>query len=71
MGIAANISFSEYPKQTDWVGRRVRVCFHYDTRNQVGGEIIRDDKEEPFRLIIKLNDGRFVLASECMYSLES
>ncbi len=33
------------------------------------GVIVRDDKEEPGEKIIKLDDGRYVLATECQYSI--
>jgi hypothetical protein len=32
------------------------------------GTIVRDDNEPPWRTIIRLDDGRVVLASECQYS---
>jgi hypothetical protein len=35
------------------------------------GTIIRDDMEEPFRTIISLDDGRVILATECMHSPQS
>lgn len=70
MGVVENVGFSKWPRQGDWLGRRVRVVFAYDTGNEIGGEIVREDTEAPGRLIIRLDDGRFVLAAECMYSLE-
>jgi hypothetical protein len=70
MGIAENVGFSKWPQQSDWLGRRVKVCFEYDADNVIGGEVVRCDDEEPGRMIIKLDDGRFVLAPECMYSFD-
>lgn len=68
MGCVASITFDKFPQQSDYVGRRVRVCFHYDTSRCVEGEIVRDDREHPFDTIIKLDDGRYVRATECQYS---
>lgn len=69
MGAHENISADRWPKQGAYLGRRVSVCFHYDTSREFPGVIVRDDDEEPGRLIIRLDDGRVVLATECMYSL--
>lgn len=68
MGVEINVGFDKFPKQGSFLGRRVRVCFHYDTDNIVMGTIVRDDSEEPYRMIISLDDGRVVLSVECMYS---
>lgn len=68
MGICKNINFDSFPKQGKSVGKRVRVCFNYDTSRIIRRTIVRDDAEEPWELIIKLDDGRYVRAVECMYS---
>lgn len=68
MGCHVNISAKRFPKQGDWVGKPVRVCFHYNTREAIGGVIVREDEEEPGVMIIQLSDGRYVLATECQYS---
>lgn len=70
MGCVKSIGFDKFPEQGAWVGKRVKVCFHYDTQNAIGGEIVRDDVEFPAVTIIRLDDGRYVLATECQYSLE-
>jgi hypothetical protein len=67
MGVVKNIGFSRFPEQSDWVGQTVNVCFDYDTANTMNGVIVRDDVEEPGTMIIRLADGRHVLASECQY----
>ncbi len=67
MGIVKNVGLNEFPKQGSMFGKKVKVCFRYDLKNQIDGEIVRDDIEEPFVTIIKLKDGRFVLSTECMY----
>lgn len=69
MGCVKNIGFNEFPKQGQWINRRVTVCFHYDSSKEIGGVIVRDDMEEPYRGIIRLDDGRYVLMTECQYGL--
>ena len=73
MGVSKNVGFKEFPKQGSYFGKRVRVfrvCFNYEAQNQIGGVIVRDDVESPFQTIIKLDDQRYVLATECMYQLD-
>jgi hypothetical protein len=69
MGIAPNVSATGFPKQGDFLHAEVSVCFHYDSATLIGGIIVRDDREAPFRTIIRLDDGRFVLATECQYTV--
>lgn len=68
MGVVATIGFDRFPKQGIYKARRVRVCFNYDASREIMGTVIRDDAEEPGCMIIQLDDGRAVLATECMYS---
>jgi hypothetical protein len=70
MGAETNIGFDQFPKQGIFLGCRTRVCFHYESR-ELMGTIIRDDIEKPFKTIIRLDDGRVVLATECMYAPDS
>jgi hypothetical protein len=70
MGVVNNVGFSRFPKQGPDLNKRCLVCFHYNTANKVGGTIVRDDYDEPWVTIIKLDDGRHVLATECQYSPE-
>ena len=70
MGVVENISFSNFPRQGSHFGKRVEVCFHYNTSDTIGGVCVRDDEVYPHRTIFKLDDGRYVLASECQYSVE-
>lgn len=70
MGVVPNISSASWPKQGEWLGRRTRVCFHYDASKIINGTIVRDDAEVPFVTVILLDDGRVVLATECMHSPE-
>ena len=69
MGIAPNVAFDHWPKQGPWLGKRARVCFHYEAR-YVMGTIVREDYEEPWVMVISLDDGRVVLGTECMYAPE-
>lgn len=74
MGCVKNISFDKFPKQADknykypQLGKRVKVCYHYDTSRFHLGTIVRDDIEEPYETIIQLDNGRFLRATECQYS---
>ncbi len=68
MGVVRNIAIDLFPRQqTDIVGSRVEVCFHYDTDASIGADVVRADAEEPFVMLFKLDDGRHVLASECQW----
>lgn len=69
MGVVANIKHDSFPQQGSYLGKRVNVCFHYDTENVVQGVCVRDDEGEPGKTIFQLDDGRYVLATECQYSL--
>jgi len=52
------------------LGRRVEVAFNYDTDRLIKGTIVRDDVDSPFVTIIRLDDGRHVLTTECQYTME-
>lgn len=75
MGCVKNITYEKFPKQADEnykyqkVGKRVEVCYHYDTSKTHLGTIVRDDVEEPYEMIIKLDNGRYLRGIECQYSL--
>lgn len=69
MGVIAGISHNQFPRQSGYIGGRTRVCFNYDTSNVVDGTIVRDDCQAPGETIIKLDDGRYVRATECQYTL--
>ena len=76
MGCIDTITYDKFPKQKDKnyiypqfkVGSRVKVCYHYDTLKYHYGTIVRDDLEEPFETIIKLDNGRYLRATECQFS---
>ena len=76
MGCIDTITYDKFPKQKDEnyiyprfkVGSRVKVCYHFDTSKYHYGTIVRDDVEEPFETIIKLDNGRYLRAVECQFS---
>ena len=68
MGCVKTINWLNFPKQSGNVNRRCDVCFHYDISHGLKGTVIRDDMEEPFETLIKLDDGRVVRGKECQYS---
>ena len=74
MGCVNTISYHNFPRQKDssykypQIGKRVEVCYHYDTSKKHFGTIVRADIEEPFETIIALDNGRFVRAVECQFS---
>ena len=70
MGCVDTISISTFPKQHRTLHARVKVCFHYDAEHMIGGTIVREDIEEPFDMIIRLDDGRYVRGVECQYQYE-
>ena len=43
------------------------MCFNYDTSACIFGEVIRDDAEAPGVMIIRLDDSRYVLSTECQW----
>lgn len=68
MGCVNTITAYRFPKQSEYVNRRCKVCFHYDTTKWINGTVIRDDREEPFETLIQLDDGRTLRGVECQYS---
>jgi hypothetical protein len=67
MGIVENVGYDQWPRQSDYLNSLVAVCFHYDASRTITGVIVRDDREAPHQMIIKLDDGRYVLSTECMW----
>ena len=68
MGNLENITATTFPKQGKHLGRGCIVTFHYARTPELFGAIVRDDMENPWSTIIRLDDGRYVLATECQYS---
>lgn len=69
MGNEPTISADLFPKQGSFVGRAVNVCFNYDTSCTIRWRVVRDDAEHPGRMIIALDNGWYVLSTECQYSV--
>jgi hypothetical protein len=69
MGIVKGISVGEFPKQGNFLHCTTEVCFNYDSSQRIGGIVVREDAEEPGIMIIRLDDGRYVLSTECQYKL--
>ena len=70
MGVHPNIAATKFPAQGNHLGAAVKVCFNYDTSQEQFGKIVRDDMEDPFRMIIHLLDENlFILATECQYRI--
>jgi hypothetical protein len=69
MGVVKGISASEYPKQGKWLHCVTEVCFNYDSSRKIGGIVVRDDAEAPHLTIIRLDDGRYVLTTECHHTM--
>lgn len=67
MGNVANIIAHSFPKQGEHLHGRVRVLFHYDGP-ELAGTVVRDDIEAPWQTIIRLDDDRYILSTECQYS---
>lgn len=67
MGVHANIGFDRFPQQGPLAGKRVEVCFCFNASEVVLGTCVRDDAEEPYRTVFALDDGRYVLTTECQY----
>lgn len=68
MGVDPNIAHDRWPKQGGFLGQRVDVCFNYDTAHTLPGEVVRDDVTAPGRMVIRLDDGRHVLSTECQWT---
>lgn len=67
MGCVANIDYDKFPKQSERVGMEVRVYFNYETTKFLKGRIVREDEESPRVRLFQLEDGRFVLDTECQW----
>lgn len=68
MGSKPNVSHDKYPKQGKYLGVRVDVTFNYEFDKPIQGIMVRDDREEPWETIIKLDDGRYIRGVECQYN---
>lgn len=69
MGCASNVGYNKFPKQGTFLGKKTKVCFFYET-DYLKGVVVRDDAEAPFLTIIRLDDGRYIMSTECQYAPE-
>ena len=69
MGWHENITADKFPKQGILKDRRCTVLFNYGPP-ELTGTVVRDDVESPGLMIIKLDDGRYILSTECQYAPE-
>lgn len=70
MGYSKNIGVDRFPQQGQWANKIVCVRFH-DEERTLRGKVVRDDIRDPYVMIILLEDGRHVLATECVYSRDT
>jgi hypothetical protein len=63
------ITATTFPTQGRWALEhcRVEVCFNFDPSVTLHGFFVRHDTEEPYIGIIQLDDGRYVLETECQF----
>lgn len=64
--MVSKVSVAEFPKQSDWVGRVVKILFK--DSSWCYGILIRDDLEEPFHTFLQLFDGRVITAEEAWWT---
>lgn len=67
MGVHQNIGYDKFPKQGGDLGKKVNVCFNYESNKIIKGKVVRDDIEEPYLMLFQLEDGRVVRSTECHY----
>jgi hypothetical protein len=67
MGVVKGVGITEFPKQGQFLNKRVEVCFNHDTSKIILGVMVRNDIENPGEDIIKLDDGRYIRSTECQY----
>ena len=68
MGVIETVGADRFPRQSEYVGQPVRVCFDYDTSREFAGLVLRDDRDAPHEMLILLHDGRVVRDVECQWS---
>ena len=66
-----NVTSSRFPEQCEGrLNRKVFAMFHDNLMARVEGRLVRCDTEMPFVTIIRLNDGRHILDTECIFEYE-
>lgn len=62
--------FLNFPPQGWLLQRKVAVYPHGNLdRPPISGKVVRHDVDDPHNMIIKLSNGRYIFARECVYSL--
>lgn len=69
MGANQYVSHDKFPSQAAYLGKRVLVLFNFHDEHTVKGTVVRDDKTEPWMMLIRLDDGRYINSTECQYQL--
>jgi len=67
-GLQKIASPDSFPSQGNRLGRTAYVYFTSNPSNPVKGEVVRHDDTNSF-MIIKLDDGRYILDEECAFVL--
>jgi hypothetical protein len=62
-----NTKLAEFPPQTVRVGEKAELCLNYRSDQVMSATIVRDDAAAPWVTILRTDDGRHFLASECQY----
>jgi len=66
-----NVTSSRFPQQCEArLKRKVWVYFHDNLIKRIAGKLVRCDEEMPYVTIILLEDGRYVLDSECLFEYD-
>lgn len=73
MGMVSNINNVQFPVQGNFRGKKMKICFNYDTSKKYDAICIRDDAEEPGKMLFSFTHPmtgktEYVLSTECMYS---
>lgn len=57
-----------FPRQGRYLGKRIEVTIHYNNEAHViMGNVIREDVESPYVMLIRLDTGNYILSTECTY----
>jgi len=59
------IEGKNFPAQGTLLGKTIEVNFKDDILNYIKGVCVRDDIVQPFRTIFHLENGMFILSTEC------
>lgn len=70
MGEYKYLGVEKYPKQDPLlIDKKVVVMLAFDSKRPLRGRVLRADAELPREVVIKLDDDRIVLGSECSYKI--